>query len=57
MVIQVLEIVTKEREKKWKGLGSVQPNFSSVWHTRLSGAPGWSPVKVLLSGIDGGIRL
>jgi hypothetical protein len=33
----VLEIVTKEREKKWKGLGSVQPNFSSVWHTGLSG--------------------
>jgi hypothetical protein len=33
----VLEIVTKEEEKKWKGLGSVQPNFSSVWHTGLSG--------------------
>jgi hypothetical protein len=33
----VLEIVTKEGEKKWKGLSSVQPNFSSVWHTGLSG--------------------
>jgi hypothetical protein len=32
----VLETVTKG-EKKWKGLGSVQPNFSSVWHTGLSG--------------------
>jgi hypothetical protein len=53
----VLETVRKEEEKKPKKLGSVQPNFSSVWHTGLSGAPGWSPVKVLLSGIDGGVRL
>jgi hypothetical protein len=29
--------MTKEGEEKWKGLGSAQPNFSSVWHTRLSG--------------------
>jgi hypothetical protein len=29
--------VTKEGEKKCKGLGSVQPNFISVWHTGLSG--------------------
>jgi hypothetical protein len=49
--------VTKEGEKKWKGLGSVQSNFSSVWHTGLSGVPGWSPVKWLLSGIDDGVRL
>jgi hypothetical protein len=55
--VQVLETVTKEGENKWKGLGSVQPNFSSVSHTGLSGAPGWSPVKMLLSGIDGGVRL
>jgi hypothetical protein len=40
-----------------KRVGSVQPNFSSIWHTGLSGAPGWFPVKVLLSGIDGGVRL
>jgi hypothetical protein len=53
----VLETVRKEEEKKPKRLGSVQPNFSSVWHTGLSGAPGWSPVKELLSGIDGGVRL
>jgi hypothetical protein len=33
MVIQVLETVTKEEERKREGLGSVQPNFSSVWHT------------------------
>jgi hypothetical protein len=52
----VLETVTKG-EKKWKGLGSVQLNFSSVWHTGLSGAPGWAPMKVLLSGLDGGVRL
>jgi hypothetical protein len=37
MVIQVLETVTKEEERKREGLGSVQPNFSSVWHTGLSG--------------------
>jgi hypothetical protein len=53
----VLETERKEEEKKPKRLGSVQPNFSSVWHTGLSGAPGWSPVKELLSGIDGGVRL
>jgi hypothetical protein len=40
MVIQVLETVTKEEERKRERLGSMQPNFSSVWHTRLSsGAP------------------
>jgi hypothetical protein len=26
-----------------------------VVHRTVSGAPGWSPVKVLLSGIDGGV--
>jgi hypothetical protein len=30
--------VTKEEERKRKRLGSVQPIFSSVWHTGLSGA-------------------
>jgi hypothetical protein len=30
MVIQVLETVTKEEEKKRERLGSGQPNFSSV---------------------------
>jgi hypothetical protein len=29
--------------------GCVQPKFSSVWHTGLSGAPGWTPVKRPLS--------
>jgi hypothetical protein len=33
----VLETVTKEEERKREGLGSVQPSFSSVWHTGLSG--------------------
>jgi hypothetical protein len=37
MVIQVLETVRKEEEKKPKRLGSVQPKLSSVWHTGLSG--------------------
>jgi adenylylsulfate kinase-like enzyme len=32
----VLETVRKE-EKKPKRLGSMQPNFNSVWHTGLSG--------------------
>jgi hypothetical protein len=33
----VLETVRKEEVKKPKRLGSVQLNFSSVWHTGLSG--------------------
>jgi hypothetical protein len=37
MVIQVLETVTKEEGRKREKLGSVQPIFCSVWHTRLSG--------------------
>jgi hypothetical protein len=28
-----------------------------VVHRTVSGAPGWSPMKVLLSGIDGDVRL
>jgi hypothetical protein len=59
-VIYVLETVRKEEEKKPKRLGSVQAKLSSVWHTgqclvvhwTVSGAPGWSPVKRLLSGKD-----
>jgi hypothetical protein len=47
----VLETVIKEGEKKWKGLGSVQPNFSSVWHTGLSGgAPDSVQCARLVSG-------
>jgi hypothetical protein len=37
MIIQVLETVTKEEKMERKRLGSVQPIFSSVWHTGLSG--------------------
>jgi hypothetical protein len=37
MVIQVLETVTKEEERRMEKLGSVQPIFCSVWHTGLSG--------------------
>jgi hypothetical protein len=42
MVIQVLEIVRKEEEKKPKRLGSVQPKLSSVWHTGPSGGAPYS---------------
>jgi hypothetical protein len=64
MVIQVLETVTKEEERKKEKLSSVQPIFSSVWHTGLSGG---APDRVRcarlvrvnpsLSGLDGGVRL
>jgi hypothetical protein len=64
MVIQVLETMTKIRREEKGRLGSIQPNFSSVWHTGLSGgartvsgALGWAPMKVLLSGLDGSVRL
>jgi hypothetical protein len=42
----------------------VQPNSAHsgtpdcpVMHRTVSGAPGWSPVKLLFSGIDSGVRL
>jgi hypothetical protein len=64
MVIQVLETVTKEEERKREKLGSVQPIFSSVWHTGLSGGALDSVrcarlvrVNPSLSGLDGGVRL
>jgi hypothetical protein len=37
MVIQVLEIVTKEEEKQREKLGCVQQSSSLAWHTELSG--------------------
>jgi hypothetical protein len=47
----VLEIVIKEEEKKLKRLGSMQPNFSSVWHTGVSGgAPDSVRCARLVSG-------
>jgi hypothetical protein len=50
MVIQVLETVTKEERKREK-LGSVQPIFSSAWHTGLSGgAPDSVRCARLVSG-------
>jgi hypothetical protein len=64
MIIQVLEIVTKEEERKREGLApcsqtSAQSGTSDcpVVRRTVSGAPGWSPVKVVLSGIDGGVWL
>jgi hypothetical protein len=60
----VLETVRKEEEKKPKRLGSVQPNFSLVWHTRLSGGAPDSVrcarlvrVNSPLLGFDDGVRL
>jgi hypothetical protein len=64
MIIQVLETVTKEDKMERKRLGSVQPIFSSVWHTELSsGAPDsvrcarLVRVERPLSGLDDGVRL
>jgi hypothetical protein len=53
----VLETELKRREEKEKELAKVQPTPTLTRHTGLSGALGWSPVKWLLSGIDGGVRL
>jgi hypothetical protein len=64
MVIQVLETVTKEEERKREKLSSMQPILSSVWHTGLSGGAPDSVrcarlvcVKSPLSGLDDGVRL
>jgi hypothetical protein len=64
MVIQVLETVTKEEEKKMEKLGSMQPILSSVWQTGQSGGAPDSVrcaklvrVERPLSGLDGGLRL
>jgi hypothetical protein len=52
MFVQVLEIVTKEGEKKRERVGCVQPTPARpgtpdcpVVHRTGSGAPGWSMVK------------
>jgi hypothetical protein len=52
MFVQVLEIVTKEGEKKRERVGCVQPTPARpgtpdcpVVHRTVSGAPGWSMVK------------
>jgi hypothetical protein len=51
MVIQVLETVTKEEERKREKLGSMQPILSSVWHTGLfGGAPDSVRCARLVSG-------
>jgi hypothetical protein len=62
MVIQVLETVTKEEEKK--RVGCVQPTPARsdtpdcpVVHRTVSGAPGWPAVNWLLSGKSRGVRL
>jgi hypothetical protein len=59
MVIQVLETVTKEEERKKE-----KPIFSSVWHTGLAGGAPDSVrcarlvrVNSPLSGFDGSVRL
>jgi hypothetical protein len=64
MVIQVLETVTKEEERKREKLGSMQPILSSVWHTGLSGGASDSVrctrlvhMKSPLLGLDSGVWL
>jgi hypothetical protein len=56
MVIQVLETVTKEEEKKREIVGCVQPTPARsgtpdcpVVHRTVSGAPGWPAANWLLS--------
>jgi hypothetical protein len=60
----VLETVTKEGERNGKDLALCSQTSAQsgtpdcpVVHQTVSGVPGWSPVKVLLSGIDGGVGL
>jgi hypothetical protein len=64
MVIQVLETVTKEEERKREKHGCVQQSSSSAWHTGLSGDAPDSVrcarlvcVNSPLSGFDSGVRL
>jgi hypothetical protein len=64
MVIQVLETVTKEEERKREGLAPCSQTSAQsgtldcpVVHQTVSGVSGWSPVKLLLSGIDDDVRL
>jgi hypothetical protein len=56
--------VTKEAEKKWKRIGTVQPTPAQpgtpdcpVVHRIVSSAPGWPTVNQLLSGTGGVVRL
>jgi hypothetical protein len=64
----VLEIVRKELEKDLALCNQLQlglAHWTVLWctgqcpvvHRTVFGAPGWSPVKMPLSGFDGGIRL
>jgi hypothetical protein len=41
-------------ERTWLCAAKLQ---LSLAHRTVSGAPGWSPMKVLLSRIDGGVWL
>jgi hypothetical protein len=41
-------------ERTWLCAAKLQLDLA---HRTVSGAPGWFSVKVLLSGIDGGVRL
>jgi hypothetical protein len=57
----VLETVRKELEKELALCSQTSAQSGTldcpVVHRTVSGAPGWIPVKVLLSGIDGGVQL
>jgi hypothetical protein len=47
----VLEIDKKRKEKRHKRLGLVQPNYSSAWHTGLSGG---APDSVRCARLESG---
>jgi hypothetical protein len=60
----MLETEQKEKKRIAKDLAvcsqsSARPGTPDypVVHRTVSGAPGWSPVKMPLSGFDGGVRL
>jgi hypothetical protein len=64
MVIQVVETVTKEEERKKEDLALCSQTSARsgtldcpVVHQTVSGVPDWSPVNSLHSGFDGGVRL
>jgi hypothetical protein len=56
-VLIYLSKCKNQRKEKKKRTWLEQPRLSSVWHTGLSGAPGWTPANRPLSGNFGGVRL
>jgi hypothetical protein len=50
-IVLVLETEKRRKEKNCKRLGCVQPKYSSVWHTGLSGG---APDSVRCARLDSG---